>query len=191
MLYEPLGNFWPKCLMSFRADRQTDVASMDLLLFDLAGTDVRDQTEGRFRPDQVIECCRQQQQWTLDPFQVDDLLSQAKFAFDQLIALVQALDEFAKGFTGNGNVVVGPFFHREVVFQESIAVHVLAEVDVLFDEVLDGLHHLKGRLQEGRRTIAVRINQPVDIEVLFFGPQVQQRLVAAEVDWRGHQVQGS
>ena len=125
---------------------------------------------------QVIGAGHQDLERAGDLAEVDRLVAQLELALDQLVALVQLLDELAEGLAGDGDVVVGPLLHREVVLDELVVVHLVEERDVLAVVILHRLHHLEAGLEERGRDVAEGIDQGVDVEVIGVRPEGHQRL---------------
>ena len=107
--------------------------------------------------------------------------------FHQQVALVETLDELAKGLAGHGDAVVDPALQREVVGHASRVVHLLVERDVLFDQVGDGVHEEKAGLEKPGWTVAVGVDHRVDVEVAGIGPEIEKRVVPEEIDGRSQQ----
>src|SRR5215469_18642284 len=125
---------------------------------------------------------RQQEKRTSDLAEVGPPAVDAELAENKLVGLIKVLDESAEGLPCDRDIVVDPPFHREVIRDHLGIIDLLVERDVLFNEILNWLHIQEAGLQEPCRTVAIGVDQGVDIEILLLRPTTQKRLSTAEVD---------
>src|SRR5262249_34487214 len=149
--------------------------------FDVPGFDVGENSASRRRRHQVVVFGRQDEQGTSDRPEIDATAAQMKLPSHQFVALVTALDEFAKGFTCNGNVVVDPALHCEKVGNKPRIVELFVEGHLLLEEILHRLHEQETGLEKESWAIAMSIDERIDVEILAVGPEIQERFSAAEI----------
>jgi len=181
-LDEPVNGPRPQLFLSPAADGQSNVPGWPDDLFLVGGTDQVVERLGLGAGNEVVLAGHQVQQRAGYLAQIDDVPAQRHPVFRQQVLLEEVFRKLAIDLAGYRDVVVQPRFHIEIVIDEFVPMEVFHQVDGLFDQVGDGLQHEKGRLEKLRGDVAHGIDELIDIEVTWIGPQIDQALARGEVN---------